>query len=290
MERLRGPARRMVGIAARCIFPIMKRQLCAVVLLSVSLVVASASAQIILDRADLQRRFDSAGVRGAFVVYDLRGDTLTAVNLRRIDSAFLPASTFKIPNSLVALDRGAIRDAEDSIRWDGVERPIAAWNRTHTLRSAIRESVVWFYQELARRVGAARMRRSLRAIPYGNADIGGGIDRFWLDGKLRISARQQAVFLARLHRGTLPFSPRSMDIVKDILVRERGDNYTLRAKTGWAGRVARQIGWWVGSVEFSDGRVYTFALNLDLRDEADLPLREGLARALLRDLRLLPAP
>ena len=163
-----------------------------------------------------------------------------------------PCSTFKIPNSLIGLETGVVSDASFVLPWDGVRRPREEWNRDHDLRSALSHSVVWYYQELARRVGPDRMQKWVSAFSYGNEDISGGIDRFWLGSSLRVSPDEQVDFLGRLHAGELPVSPRSVAIVKEILLQDApGPGIAYRGKTGSCQDpgAPQPHGWWVGSVE-----------------------------------------
>lgn len=173
-----------------------------------------------------------------------------------------PCSTFKIPNSLIGLETGVIADEGFVIKWDGVKRDREEWNRDHSLASAIKVSVVWYYQELARRVGQERMQKLLSAIPYGNGDTSSGIDTFWLGRSLRISPEEQIAFLDRLRASKLPFSERSQRIVRDILVQERTPSLVYRGKTGsCGGGTAPDHGWWVGWVE-KEGKPTLFAMLL----------------------------
>ena len=158
---------------------------------------------------DIGRRFRERGVVGTFVLRDVQDDSVLVHNPSRAEEAFSPASTFKIPNSLISLEVGAVEDENETLKWDGVKRPIEAWNKDHNMRSAITASTVWFYQEMARRVGEKRMKEWIERIGYGNRDISGGIDQFWLSGKLRITAHQQIEFLRRLQANDLPFSERT---------------------------------------------------------------------------------
>ena len=174
--------------------------------------------------------------------------------------------------------------------WDGVERSVASWNGDHTLATAFENSVVWAYQEIARRIGEDRMRDYVGRAGYGNADIGGGIDRFWLTGDLRISPMEQVVFLEQLHERRLPFSGRTMDLVEGIMVEERGPGYVLRAKTGLANGTPADIGWYVGYVVREDAggeRPYYFALQMDVERSEQIRARRSIARAILKDLGLL---
>jgi beta-lactamase class D len=158
---------------------------------------------------------------------------------------------------------------------------------------AFQRSTVWFYQEVARRVGEERMRDWVRRAGYGNADIDGGIDAFWLEGELRISAEEQIDLLRRLYAGDLPFSERSMAIVRRVMLTEGGDGYVLRGKTGWARQhgVDNELhtGWLVGWVE-RDGNAYLFATQIGSA-ETDFPMRRAqqeITRGALRELGVLP--
>ena len=205
--------------------------------------------------------FDEFGVEGSFMAYDLNNDSYTYYNRERCSQQFLPASTFKVFNALVALETGVIADADEILPWDGKTWQFASWNQDHNLRTAMQHSVIWFYQEMARRIGRERMQHYVDAAGYGNADISGSIDTFWLEGGLRISQEEQIDFLRRLYQGDLPFSERSMDIVREIIVLEETASYRLSGKTGQAMRVETQVGWFVGYLEQGDN-VYFFATNI----------------------------
>lgn len=253
--------------------------------LMLACVIGCASESV--ERADLQNHFRAAGFDGGMIVYDLKRDQYITVNGPATERALLPASTFKVFNSLVGLECGAVKDEREIIKWDGVKREREALNRDHHLRSAFKNSVVWFYQEIARRVGQERMQRYINEVGYGNRNIGPAIDTFWLEGDMRISARQQVDFLTKLYRNDLPFSQRSIDIVKRIMIDEETKEYVLRAKTGWALRPTEEVGWWIGWVERGDGNVYTFAMNIvaERPNRAKFgPARMQIAQQILKDL------
>lgn len=241
-------------------------------------------------RPDWAGFFEAAGVVGTVAVIDERHGARWVHDEERAARRFLPASTFKIPHALFALDAGVVRDEFQRFAWDGEVRSIRSWNRDHDLRSSMRNSVVWVYQEFARAIGEAEERRYLERIAYGNADAGGGVDRFWLDGALRISAFEQLAFLQRLYRNELPFRNEHQRLVKDIMIVEAGRDWILRAKTGWQARFEPNTGWWVGWVEHPEGAVF-FALNIDMPGgAAEAPKRERIARAVLQSLGALAAP
>lgn len=238
---------------------------------------------------DLSSHFETHDVVGAFVLYDAGTDTYTRYNPARCAQRFIPASTFKILNAMIALETDVIADENEVIPWDGVEWPFASWNQDHTLKTAMASSVVWFYQELARRIGPEQMQQHVTAVGYGNQDIGGAIDSFWLEGDLRISPDEQVAFLRRLTDRDLPFAEDTMAAVQQIILLEETDAYRLSGKTGWATRVEPQIGWFVGYLEY-DENIYFFATNVEAHDPSQSlsQVSQQIARAILSEMDLLP--
>jgi beta-lactamase class D len=248
--------------------------------------VAKVSSQRSEVRDGLARRFFDVGTVGTFVAYKTDDYLIIASDRDRSGIAQLPASTFKIPNSLIALETGVVADPDkDIFKWDGVTRSIEAWNRDHTLRSAIAVSAVPVYQEIARRIGQERMQKYVDLFEYGNRDIGGGIDQFWLTGNLRIDPMQQVDFVDRLRRGVLPVSKRSQDLVRDILSVTKVGDATIRFKTGLLGAEIGKpsLGWLVGWVEKGSDRT-VFALNLDVREPRHVEARMTIAQQCLADI------
>ncbi|MES2165512.1 MAG: class D beta-lactamase [Pseudomonadota bacterium] len=243
-------------------------------------------------RKKLQKYFTDEGTVGAFAAFRADEQHVIVSDNSRAREAVLPASTFKIPNSVIALETGVVADPDkDIFKWDGVTRSIPEWNKDHTLRSAIAVSAVPVYQEIARRVGAERMQKYVDAFEYGNGDIGGGIDRFWLTGGLRISPLQQIAFVDKLRRGALPVSKRAQDLTRDILPATKVGDSIIRAKTGLTGVTDKamidgtktSVGWLVGWAE--KGSAHTvFALNMDMRDQALSPRRMAIAQKCLNDI------
>jgi beta-lactamase class D len=237
-------------------------------------------------REDLARHFTDEDTVGTFVGYKVDDYLVIASDKNRSGEAVLPASTFKIPNSLIALETGVVGDPDkDIFKWDGVVRSIEAWNRDHTLRSAIAASAVPVYQEIARRIGTERMQKYVDLFDYGNRDIGGGIDQFWLTGNLRIDPVQQVDFVDRLRRGVLPVSKRGQDLVRDILPVTKAGDSIIRAKSGLLGAEIGKpsLGWLVGWAE-KGSEPTVFALNLDCREPRHIADRMKLAQACLGDI------
>nr|AIA11251.1 ClassD_beta_lactamase [uncultured bacterium] len=235
---------------------------------------------------------------GAFVLYDLNENHYIRYNEQRCRERFSPKSTFKIPNSLIGLETGVIRDADFTIAWNRQkyppqenwnQEPFVHWAQDHTLRSAIKYSVVWYYRELALRVGKQKMNKYITAFNYGNETMSKDVDNFWLDGSLKISADEQVEFLKEFYAGRLPVSKRATEIVKDILVLENTPAYKLSAKTG-GGSIAegKYIGWFVGYLE-TKGNVYFFATNIEGASFAEIrEKRVELTKEILAALGYLP--
>ena len=237
-------------------------------------------------REDLAKRFTEEGTAGTFVGYKVDDYLIIASDKDRSGEAQLPASTFKIPNSLIALETGVVEDPDkDVFKWDGVTRSIEAWNKDHTLRSAIAASVVPVYQEIARRIGEGRMQKFVDLFEYGNRDIGGGIDQFWLTGNLRIDPIEQIDFVDRLRRGALPVSKRSQELVRDILPVTKTGDAIIRAKSGLLGAELGKpsLGWMVGWAEKGSAQT-VFALNMDVREPPHIAARMTLTQQCLTDI------
>lgn len=256
------------------------------------------------ERADLGEVFRAFGVEGTFVLTEAGTERGVVYNSRRAARPYPPASTFKIANSLIALETGAVKDENEIIPYGGRPQRFPAWEHDMSMREAIAISAVPIYQEIARRVGTDRMREWVRRLAYGNGEIGTAVDRFWLDGPLAIDATGQTIFLARFATGRFAssgVSERSLGIVKRILLTEARDaswlcplstplvllrrctSARLYGKTGWLFDASPQIGWWVGWIE-RGGEVRSFALNIDIKTPEDANKRVALGRALLAKL------
>ena len=238
------------------------------------------------ESAQLAQLFKKEGVAGTFIVHDVSADTYTVLDRKRAQTRYIPASTYKIPNSLIGLSTGAVANVDEVLPYGGKPTRRPEWAKDMSLREAIKISNVPIYQELARRIGMVRMREGLRKLNYGNMDPGTVVDNFWLDGPLKISALEQTVFLDKLAQDQLPFPKSAMAAVREI-TREEGAA-ELHAKTGWGStpKEPADIGWWVGWVR-KDGKLYTFALNIDIPDDETGAKRVPLGKASLHALGLL---
>lgn len=232
----------------------------------------------------------------ALVIYRLEDEKVWASGGARIRERFTPASTSKIPHTLLAFETGAATDPGELFEWDGQKRFVDSWNEDQDFTSAFRRSTVWIYQIVVPRIGAARLTERLTAFGYGNAEIGGPerITRYWLEGPLAVSATEQVEFLARLAHRTLPLSARTYELAVPLMVLDRGEGWTLYGKTGWKSVEGQMdIGWYVGWVEQSGGEApgtYAFALNMDMPGGMeDAPKRRPAVERALREIGALPA-
>lgn len=232
--------------------------------------------------------FSNEQVAGTILIESTRTGQRFVHNDSRSKQAFTAASTFKVLNTLIALEEGVIGGADSTIRWNGTFYENTDWNRDQTLETAFKLSCVWCYQELARRVGAAKYPAYIRSSHYGELREPFDGTQFWLDGSLTISAEQQVAFLKQLVSGHLPFRASSYDTLKSIMLSDETPHYRLFAKTGWATRNAPAVGWYVGYIETADD-TWLFALNIDTRSDSDLPLRKQIALDAFRAKGILPA-
>jgi len=223
----------------------------AVAVLGIALGLASCSDVRINDHDEWKPVFDKYKVtEGCFEYYDNNKEEANYYNKERCSKRMSPASTFKIFNSLVALETGVALDEQVKIKWDGVARR-PEWDKDLTMADAFKVSAVPYYQELARRIGAKEMQHYLDTVQYGNMQIGNQIDQFWLNDTLQITPDEQVGFMKRLYHDELPFSPRSQRIVKGMMLQETATDYQLYYKTGWSSidGAKEDILWVVGYAE-----------------------------------------
>ena len=256
-------------------------------------VVANASVAVAVNALPVAvRLFAEEQVSGAMALFDTKDGKLSCSDSAKCSAGFVPASTFKIANTIIGLETGVLSDAESPLPWDGKEYQNPDWNHDHTLRTALQVSCLPCFQGIARKVGEAQMQEWVKRLDYGNHDTSGALDFFWLGGGLRISPFQQIDFLRRLDGGKLPIQEHTLDVVRDVITLDVGPDYVLRGKTGLAGPPEQpsEIGWFVGFVELGERRVF-FATVLDghAADVDVKPVRRRVTERVLRELGVLPA-
>lgn len=219
------------------------------------------------------------------VVKRLSDNQVWIANPDRAQLRYSPASTSKIPHSLIALENG-LASLETLFKWDGVPRSNREWNRDQTIESAFQESVVWVFQEIARTAGQHMMSEGLQSFGFGNSSVGRveQLTTYWLDDTLKISALEQVAFLSNLAQERLPLSAATYAAAKEIMISDTGGNWTMRSKTGWRySKTDMDIGWFVGWLECRS-QTYVFALNMDMPDTRFLSKRKTIAYHVLRDI------
>lgn len=195
---------------------------------------------------------------GCFIIYDFKTDLTYTYNENNANKRMSPCSTFKICASLFALDAGVI-DTETVYEWDRTKYKINGWNDNQTLSSAVKYSVVWFFQKLAINIGKSNMQAYIDKIDYGNRNISGGISNFWLLSSLETSPNEQIELLKKLYNNQLPFSKDTQDKVKDILILEENENFSLSGKTGTG---ENKLGWFIGMIK-NKQKQYAFVTNIE---------------------------
>ena len=223
-------------------------------------------------KPEFQTIIDSANVTGSILIYDSLKNTYYSNDFDWAKKGNLPASTFKIANSIIALETGVVKNDSTFFKWDGKRRAMRAWERDFIFKDAFHFSCVPCYQEIAIKIGVKRMNNYLAKLDYGNMKVDStNIDLFWLEGESRINQFQQIDFLKRLYQSELPISERTETIMKRIMIIEDNTNYKLSGKTGWSIRNGNNNGWFVGYVE-NQGKTYFFATNVEPKQQFDMDM------------------
>ena len=219
------------------------------------------------------------GYKGTFVIRDLSTNEVKIYNEELANKRIAPQSTFKVLNALVGLQTGVVGGEGHLKKWDGVISSYSANNRDHTLASAMTNSVVWYFKDMARNIGEDRMHKWIDQVGYGNGDISGGIDQFWLESSLFISPIEQVNFIAKLYKEDLPFDKSVIQTVKKIITLEQDDNHIFAGKTGTKSNLGG--GWFVGYISCKN-KTYTFATYID-GPNASGPIARGITERILHD-------
>jgi beta-lactamase class D len=217
---------------------------------------------------DFSRHFQ--GLNATFVLLNGSSGKYVRHNPSRARERFAPCSTFKVPHTAILLETGAAPDPAFTLKYDPALKQPSNWAHDFDLRGAFKNSALWYYQTMARRLGMAAEREWVERFQYGNQNSSGGIDitgnPYWVDGSLRISANEQVEFLRRFYEERLGLSSRTTRLTKDIMVVEETPKWRLSAKTGACQPSGEHTSnWYVGYVEKTDA-VYYFALQMGAED------------------------
>jgi len=244
---------------------------------------------------DFTKPFKDCGLAGSITIYDYNAKQWISSDMRDSQYPTLPASTFKILNTLIALESGVIANENEIVKWHGSTDTVKYGYRPDiyhdmSMKEAFKYSAVWVYVELAKRIGKEKYKKYLTECKYGNADVSIDDDDFWNFGNLAISPMNQVEILMGVYEETLPFQKEYFSILKNMMIEELTDNYILRAKTGWTRDGGRDTGWWVGYVE-RDDNVYFFATRL-IKDRETLnpefgKCRQEITKTILKQMKII---
>lgn len=212
----------------------------------------------------LAQLFKQHKIDGQLIIESLDGSTTFFHQKENQHQRFIPASTFKIPHTLIALQEGTI-NRNTEFKWDGTQRSYDKWNANQSLTSAFQYSCVWRYEGLTQHLTATTYQTYLKHFAYGNAQSGQPHRRFWLEGDLAISLREQIDFLKKVYLEALPIDKTHFATLKEIMKIEDNPDYQLHAKSGWL-----------------------FANHLTIHQTKALSLRKQIVMEALRLKRLIP--
>lgn len=247
-------------------------KICSILIIGFSIFACSSSYKSTLDsrnylvKTTFKKHFDSCGVDGSIVIFDQSKKHWIVSDTTEVTKETLPASTFKIINLLIALETKTIKDENEIVKWVGSTDTVKYGYRPEiyhdmSVKEAFEVSAVWVFIELAKKIGKDNYKKYLTLCQYGNSNLSQQDADFWNFGEFAISPINQVEFILKLYQESLPFSKRNMEIVKNVMINEQTDNYTLRAKTGWTRDKDINTGWWVGYLE-NKNDVYFFATRL----------------------------
>ena len=220
--------------------------------------------------SDFNTIIESTDVKGSILIYDFENNKYYSNDFQWAEKGNLPASTFKIPNSIIALETGVVENDSTLFKWYGEKRYLKNWEQDLIFKQAFHYSCVPCYQEVARKIGEKNMSKHLNEIDYGNMKVDSiNIDSFWLKGESRINQFQQIDFLKRFYHSELPISKRTETIMKRMMVIEHNSIYKLSGKTGWSIKNGNNNGWFIGYIE-TQNKTYFFASNIEPKKQFDM--------------------
>lgn len=213
---------------------------------------------------------DNLHVEGSILIVDSKNKTAYSNDFRWANQKRIPASTFKIPNSIIALQLKIVKDEHTILKWNGQKRNNSIWEKDMTLKEAFQSSCVPCFQEIAGKIGLKRMREYLDKLEYPGMEFDQStLLNFWLEGTSGISQVEQIEFLNRLYFSKLPITRKTEKVIKNIMEIERNGDCILSGKTGWGIRDGNNIGWFVGYME-NGGHLYFFATNIRPKNEINI--------------------
>ncbi|MEI8052428.1 MAG: penicillin-binding transpeptidase domain-containing protein [Bacteroidota bacterium] len=222
---------------------------------------------------DLATYYESSKLEGCFTLLDNAKGEITVYNMSMDTTRYSPASTFEILNSLIVLHTGVVTDENMMIKWDSTLRSTPSWNKDLNIVNAFKENAVPFFQEVTRRTGRDTLKSWIDSISYGNRNVDGTLDSFWMNNKLKISPDEQLGFLKRLYFDQLPFRKSVQESVRNMMIQEDNTAYKLSYKTGITfDENNNLISWTIGWVE--ENRHVYFFVNLIKTQDKNIEMKK----------------
>lgn len=223
------------------------------------------------------------GMEGSFVLYDLQKDDYRIYNKDKSVKRVSPNSTYKIYSALIALENNVIKEEDSTLKWQGQIEPYEAWNQDQNLNTAIKNSVNWYFQTLDKTVGKEKLQYYFEKIGYGNHNLSGGIDSYWMESSLRLSPIEQVELMKDLYTNNMIFQPEHINFVKESLKISEKEGAVLSGKTG-SGKIEGKgtSGWFVGFVE-REGQAFIFATHIQDEDQVSGSLAAEMTLSILKD-------
>ncbi len=240
---------------------------------------------------EFQSIIDTTRLIGSILIHDSQKNIYYSNNFKWSNQGQLPASTFKIPHSIIALETGVVKNDNTLFRWNGEKRWLKKWEQDLIFKDAFHFSCVPCYQEIAREIGEKKMKEYLNKLDYGNITVDStNIDDFWLEGDSHINQFQQIDFMKRFYESKLPISKRTEKIMKRLMLIEKNINHKISGKTGWSIFNGNNNGWFVGFVE-KDNQVYYFATNIEPQKQFNMDIfykiRKEITYSALKELGII---
>lgn len=202
------------------------------------------------------------GIKGGAVFFYYDEDTYNIYNRDIAYEEIAPYSTFKIVNSLMGLDQNIVSSPDTKLGYDGTIYSRDVWNKDIEFKEAFRESCVWYYEKIMDSLDKDYVQSTLDNLKYGNCDISAwnedGHNSFWLSSSLKISPIEQIKVLETIFEGKSSFEAKDVDLVKDFMLVESNDKYSVYGKTGSA---RNTNSWFTGFLERDNKRTY-FAVRI----------------------------
>ncbi|MFV5376382.1 class D beta-lactamase [Acinetobacter calcoaceticus] len=234
----------------------------------------------------IKKYFDDAQTQGVIVIKDNNHLAIYGNNLTRAHTQYVPASTFKMLNALIGLENNKVT-TDELFKWDGNKKAFPIWEKDMKLDEAMKLSAVPVYQELAKRIGIDLMQKEVKRVNFGNANIGTKVDNFWLVGPLKITPIQEVKFADDLAHNKLPFKIETQETVKNMLLIKEINGSKIYAKSGWGMDVTPQVGWLTGWVEQPTGKIISFSLNLEMKNNMTGSIRNEITYKALENLGII---